>query len=631
MWARPARPLALCAALVVAGAVWARAAAGPLDCSRLVEAAAARGLAEDPYWRTLLHVRRGWFHERSLMDDPSFFLAEDGALDPWAEMEAELRALCQPPTPEPGQAPWCRFPARYAWLADRLGFDPARISPEGCPDLAEALDRLDPGGASLVFPAAHGGSPASMFGHTLVRIDPAGRSPLLAHAVNFAARTDPDDPAVVYALKGLTGLYPGYYTLQPYYEKVLQYADSEQRDVWIYRLNLTPDEARRLALHAWELKDRYARYYYLDENCSYQILFLLEAARPGVRLTDRYPAWVTPLDTVEDVLAEGLVERVEYEPSMVRRLNALARSLERRDVARVQALAGGRAAPAELRGPAARRAVVLDAAAARLRIGFVRGDLDSEVYRARYLGLLAARSRIGTAPQDPPIPRPPAPHEGHASARVRAGAGGPAGRPGMLLGLRPSYHGLEDPVAGYEPGSEIAFLDTELRVGTDRGGPVLDRFDLVRIVSLNPWSAFFRPWSWSVRLGIGRRPGRGRDGTLTGVGAFGAGLTLAPAKGWLVYGLAVAEVWRSRRGADRTGLGAGGEAGFLWQPWKRLSAGVRGRWTGHVLGPDRPFWQGVTWFTWGLSRNLAFQVRAGREGGYPGDRTRWEAACLWFF
>ncbi len=619
------------AALVLGGAVPVRAEGVPEDCPRLVEEARARGLAEDPYWHTLLHVRKGWFGERSLMDDPSFFLSPRGGEDPQAEMEAAIGALCAPEPRDPDDAPWCRFPARYAWLAEQLDLAPAWVAPERCPALSEALEAMEPGGATLVFPAAHGGSPASMFGHTLIRIDPASGSTLLAHAVNFAAQTDPDDLAVVYAFKGLAGLYLGYYTLQPYYEKVLQYADIEQRDVWEYRLNLGPEEARRLALHAWELRDRYAAYYYLDENCSYQILFLLEAARPGVRLTDRYPGWVTPLDTVEDVLAEGLVDRVEYRPSLVRRLGALGESLHGDDIAAIRALASGAADPDGASGDPERRARILDAAAELVRIGYVRGELDPKTYRKRYLGLLAARSRTGVPAAEPAVARPPAPHEGHASSRVRLSLGSAGGSAQVGLGVRPSYHGLDDPVAGYEAGSGIGFLDTEVGYLPEGGKLRLIRMDLVRIVSLEPWSAFFRPWSWSVRAGLERRPAGGGGGDLIGAVGFTAGLTVAPARNVLVYGMGLAEGVASGGLGTGWGIGGGVDAGLLWQPAGRWSAGARARFAGYAAGPARPEWRAEGWITRGFSRSTALQGRVVREAWDGRQNTRWEAAWMWFY
>ncbi len=605
----------------------AAAPAGGPECDELWGRARSLELPDDPAWHTLLHYRRGWLGARSLMDDPSFFLSPRGKRSPAAEMEAELRALCAaPPAPTDEGDPRCRFPARYAWLSERLGIDPARVSPEGCPDLAGALEQMAPAGATLVFPAAHPNSPASMFGHTLLRVDPPGGSTLLAYSVNYAAQTDPDDSALVYAFKGLVGMYRGYYTLLPYYEKVLQYSDIEQRDVWEYRLNLTPAEARRLALHAWELKDRYADYYYFDENCSYNILFLLEAARPGVRLTDRYPAWVSPLDTVEDVIREGLVASVGYRPSMVRRLEVLARGMGEAEIRAARDIARGARPPsaaADL-GPGS-EARVLDAAAELVRIAFVRGELDKASYQRRFLAVLSARSRLDAPGEHgPAVAQPPAPHTGHGSSRVALSAGRAWGEPFVGLRFRPAYHDLADPDRGYVAGSRINFADVDVGYGLEGRRPYLESADLIRITSLSPWGAFFRPRSWAVRLGAESRPDRGGGRVLVGLAGGGAGGAWAPWEGCLSYALARAEAAVSRRLPAGLGVGVGPSAGAIVRLGERWKAGLQAEGLGYVLGPARPGWRLDAWATVRLARNHALSLGLTRSGwdGAAGGRVR---------
>lgn len=65
------------------------------------------------------------------------------------------------------------------------------------------------------------GNPSSMFGHTLLRLDPKDQQQLnlVSYAVNYAATVAGNDNWS-YAWKGLTGQYPGEYSLMPYYRKV---------------------------------------------------------------------------------------------------------------------------------------------------------------------------------------------------------------------------------------------------------------------------------------------------------------------------------------------------------------------------------------------------------------------------
>ncbi|RLA40699.1 MAG: hypothetical protein DRQ64_04075 [Gammaproteobacteria bacterium] len=106
----------------------------------------------------------------------------------------------------------------------------------------------------LVFPAHHLNSPSSMFGHTLLRLDPAaGRehSDWLAYGVNFGANIPQGDNSFLYAYKGLSGGYPGQFIVEPYFEKIQEYNRVENRDIWEYPLNLTPAEARRFGTRLW--------------------------------------------------------------------------------------------------------------------------------------------------------------------------------------------------------------------------------------------------------------------------------------------------------------------------------------------------------------------------------------------
>ena len=68
----------------------------------------------------------------------------------------------------------------------------------------------------------------------------------------------------------------------------------------------------------------YSDYYFFDENCSYDLLFLLEAARPSLNLTDHQGVWVIPLDTVRDVQRKGITLGAEYRPSQTAKIEYLA-------------------------------------------------------------------------------------------------------------------------------------------------------------------------------------------------------------------------------------------------------------------------------------------------------------------
>ena len=123
-----------------------------------------------------------------------------------------------------------------------------------------------------------------MYGHTFLRVDEKGRledERLLDYALNFSAHA-PDAGGLLYSLRGLTGGYPGRFSIAPYYMKVQEYSNLESRDLWEYRLDLSSRTADRVLRHVWELGEAHFDYYFLTENCSYQLLPLFDAADPEI-------------------------------------------------------------------------------------------------------------------------------------------------------------------------------------------------------------------------------------------------------------------------------------------------------------------------------------------------------------
>jgi hypothetical protein len=256
----------------------------------LIRRSVEKGSSEKRLWHLLLHYRKGfWGGTVSDADGPEFFLSPDGKTNPQKEIEATLRKFLSDEPVGLSQLPaQCAFPARYRWLKDELGFDPALLPEQGCERFRTWIRGLDPQSVTLIFPSAFMNSPSSMFGHTLLRVDQGGQTEetrLLAYAINFAATTTTENTLVAAAL-GMTGGFKGYFSIHPYYVKVREYSDMENRDIWEYRLNLSPDQIEWMLMHTWELGNTYFDYYFLTENCSYHLLSLIEIADPDLHLTD---------------------------------------------------------------------------------------------------------------------------------------------------------------------------------------------------------------------------------------------------------------------------------------------------------------------------------------------------------
>jgi hypothetical protein len=474
----------------------------------LLDSARQQQLDMDPYWLTLVHYKRGPFGIRSLIDDPKFFLSPKGKYDPEAELEATIRAFFESTDDETEHAV-CRFIARYTWLKEKLNIDPRQLPVPECRRFAALMEQIKPESVSMIFPTAHMNSPASMFGHTLLSVETTSKSKLLSHAINYSAVTK-ETFGPLFALKGLFGFYPGYYSILPYYAKLQEYGDIDDRDIWEYSLNLNEEEVRRLLMHVYELNAIYSDYYFFDENCSYELFFLIDAARPGLDLTDQTAPWVIPLDTVRVARKNGLITGTAYRPSKSTRVKYIASLLPEEGRKKALAIADGDLDPETLSTqediPKEEKIRICDLAVEYLQYQHAKEKLTRKEYLGRFLKTLRARSALGGAGESQyRIPSPAPPDEGHRSNRVSLGLGVKRGDLFQEVAWRPAYHDLLDSDRGYRKGAQIIFSSVALRYYPSQESLQLDNFDFIDIVSLTPRDDFFHPISWKIKTGLERR------------------------------------------------------------------------------------------------------------------------------
>ncbi len=637
------RAVVLALAIGMVGSGGSEAAPAYLD--ELIARAEALDLAETPEWRTLGHYRpdllgAGW---HSLIDSDGFFLAADGRADPRSELRASLGAFFAP-APTGGDAgdqhPQCAFVARYRWLKWRLDFDPRLLPERSCDAFDAWLETIDADSVTLVFPAAYLNNPASMFGHTLLRFDRPGQTEatrLLSFAVNYGAETGADN-GVLFAVLGLTGGYHGTYSVEPYYNLVKRYSDIENRDIWEYRLDLSPLEVERMLAHLWELRDQYSDYYFFDENCSYQLLFLLDAARPGLDLVDDFAFHVIPVDSVRSVLArKGLLRGTVFRPSGETRLRHGLAAMSADERALVEALGAGELDADALAAtglPLPRQAAVLELAEASVTHRLRTGDLERDTAASRARSLLTARSQIAPKADRPAMPVPETrPDQGHGSARFAAGAGWRDGSFFQALRLRPAYHDRLDPTGGFAAGAAITFLDTELRHYEGDSAPALDRLTLVRISSLAPRDELIRPVSWRLNFGLERLhvEDSGTAGALVALGGGSAGLSHGLGGG-IIGSILLDAALTGGEDCERTcGVAMGPALSLLWPISDRATFSAHGSY-GVRLGErlEQAYAIGLGQ-SWGFTADLALKLELTLEDEGGGPEPELLATLNWYF
>jgi len=543
-------------------------------------------------WYLLIHFKG----DESTIDDPRFFLHKEGKKYPLKELQATVEKIKRNPRLR------CKFPARAFFIEHYLKID---LPEEKCPQLEKFLSELEGSRISLVFADSHINSPASMFGHTFIRIFKR-EGDLYSYIVNYAAHVD--DPAgLLYAFKGIFGFYRGYYSVAPFYSKIKEYSGIEGRDLWEYELKIDKEHLYLLKLHLWELKKVYAYYYFFNENCSTEVFFLLNFTDPSEKLELTTP-WTVPTDTIKALIKSGRVVSVRYEPSLLTKLKARERFLKKEDIILLKNWIRGKSDI-----PENRDTTFYEFAADYLRFLYYGSVIDLKTYRGKYLKVLRIRSRKPES-KGKLVFKKEKPHLSHNPQRFSLSIGYRKEGYFTELAYRPVYHDLLDRSYGYKKNAEIIFSEIALRFFQKEKDLELSRWKFIRIVSLEPILSFYKPISWKVDFGLYRTLTTNGSEELSLLINTGGGYTL----GFDVLSVFILPDIKLTGGEGFYGTAVGTEIGILSQNefFSLLFSVSAGR---YLLGFDK---EKYLYLKGGLNipflKDLAFRT----EGGYKrlGDK-----------
>jgi hypothetical protein len=597
-------------------------APGPTDnpyLRELVERAMHLKLADEREWHVLLHYQPNLFGKgvTSMQDDPGFFMAPTGKTDPQAELAATLAQFFSDElVGRSKQQAQCAFVARYHWLKEKLDFDDRRLPPQLCERFTRWFNEFNAQSISVIFPTGFMNNPASMFGHTFLRIDAKGQTPqtrILDYTINYAAEVPPN-AGPEYAIKGIFGGYRGHFSTIPYYLKVQEYRDIENRDIWEYRLDLTQQQVTRLLMHTWEMGNAYFDYFFFDENCSFHILGLVEAADPSIHLLDRFRFYAIPVDTVRLLAESGLVGEVVSRPSrstLVRRKREAMNDEERgwlnRLVSDPDMLSSERFRSLKPE----RQAFVLETASDYLLMRGSGAPEEGKPFREKNKTILAARSRLKVMPTDVPVePYVKRPDLGHGTSRIGVGAGWRNDRAFEEINVRAAYHDLLDPESGYTPDAQIEVMSLAVRHYHNASQARLERFTPLNMVSLAPMDRLFQAPSWKLGLGMNTITQGGCQLCTNGYlnGGMGGAVESHVLGRQVWYAMAEVEADASKAYEDSYRIGGGGTVGLLadlTDRWKLLATGSYLRF---ALGEKSDDFRWSIGQRYSLMRNLAFRV-----------------------
>ena len=468
-------------------------------------------IAYSPYWLRLLHFEKSvWGGYRSRLDGGEFFFSPHGQRDPLAELKSDLIAFKE--NRQVGrlkQHPQCAFPERFRFLKEKLNLKIPEVS---CPKLKEYLERFHPESVTLVFSSAYPHNPGSMFGHTFLRVNSKNKNlnqqDLLDWGISYAAQVSDDENGFAFVFLGLTGGYRGQFSLLPYYAKVNEYVNNESRDLWEYELDLNEEETFRLLRNIWEVEtNSYFNYYFLDENCSYQLLAFLEVAKPDWNLTD-FSIYVIPGETIKKIAKiPGAIRSIQYRPSLQKKMMKHYSLLNETERNQFENTISFRLSPKEVLS-----SKVLDQVAEYLLYLKKKQEnsLSDEHNRLLRLALLQ-RSHLGIAKTDTenvfPVTESSRPDLAHDTYRLSFASGLENKRWGDFqtqmfheVQFKFAFHDLLNNDQGYTPFSQLDFPSVTLRYYDKSDFFRLENLHFLSLTSLSPLKNIEKYPSWAFHL-----------------------------------------------------------------------------------------------------------------------------------
>jgi len=462
-------------------------------------------------WLKLLHYDKsssGKYLSRA--DGRNFFLSPLGKENPEEELKASLSNLNLEIENNIGdKIPFqCAMPARTDFLIKTFHLKLPAVS---CPSLNSFLKLLNPHGVSLVFASSFANSSASYFGHTFLRFHsrPGKESNgLLDYTLSYSAGVPADTSLLSLAINGVSGGFKAAMEIMPYYKKIDEYNHMEQRDLWSYEIDLTEEETIFLAKHIWELNlNTDFDYYFLDENCAYFLLAILEAAKPHWDMLEQFFIYVTPVESIKALKQVGAIKNTSMRPSLRSELLRFENSLDENEILSYQNIITGKKNVSE-----EKNILVLEAVLAYF--SYKKFDKNSKLKKEDiiiYENVIKQRSLLPLSKNQEMKPidlhsRPDLSHHtfmwggavGYSKRSVLPNSDGHF----TEFIFKPAVHDLLNKDLGFNPNSQTDYFKFSFRYYVQSKKVDLDEFLLVGITTLLPRSNTEHPLSWGLHAGV---------------------------------------------------------------------------------------------------------------------------------
>lgn len=444
--------------------------------------------AEVPsWWIQYGQYEKKWNQWNSKISE-KFWIFSKGSSSPEAELQ-ESQKLFQ----KKNDGRQCDFPYRGKLLL-RHGYI-SHLDLSHCEKMKQWKESIGANGASLIFANADVSTPGSSFGHTFLKLlNPKymGSKQDLNYSINFAASTENENGAMV-ALKGLLGFYRGYFSMLPFHQKIREYQNLEGRDVYEFKLNLSPEEVDNLVDLVLDYEKNSFQYLFHSKNCSYQILNLLQIVRPSKDIhLFQLSSEVIPEETVFWIFKNNFISDERWIPSLNQEWKNRLHELNNADIRIAKSLLSENTLPRELSelDKARQRAIIDFVMSYQAYLDYQNGNYSSE----KQFLWQSYRSKLGYTYRKPIEEKKFHFHDTSSwSASI-------ASNSTLELEWQRSHHSLLHSSDGQW--SKLSILAPRLNYDF-LSKKVRTHFTLFDVQNYKPINSFERPLSWEFKFGVG--------------------------------------------------------------------------------------------------------------------------------
>ncbi len=447
-----------------------------------------KDLAYDSEWIKLLYYKKSGDKYIGLSSNKNFYIAPTGSTDPYLELKESLKQanLTAPYNDTHFQ---CLFPARTKFLKKYFDITAVPI----CNNLASWKKSYLVDNISLIFASQYVSNPSSAFGHTFLLLKSDKIKEYLQLTFNYSAEVPKDINAAMYVLKGLTGGFEGSYTSLFFIERLYQYGDVENRNLWEYELNFTKQEVNLFIDHLWELQKFFnSPYLFLTDNCSGVILRTIEAIRPSLQLRNHYKIAIPPAESIKVLEKNNMVKSFKLHLSKQAELKERIALLSS-DSVRVVKTAIKEKELAQIT-----RLDEIDTLIDYMSFKNhdYKGQLPNELENFQKK-ILVKRSKMKGSTQKIKPAYKKAPHHSHDYKKINFAQRWINGSSHQSASFRLFIHEIMDPSTGFLPNSSVEIPKLELLYNKDQD-LYLSKLSFINFENIRPYTFYDPALSWGA-------------------------------------------------------------------------------------------------------------------------------------